>query len=238
MLEPWMAMVGIVWSIAVVAFFIRRQQLQDSGFVGGFDSDDKEVVFVGAGRFHGTFELQTRDEQLKAHLWPEAFNKGPTAGLWHVVVPSLRLAAHTSLRVSFEGYSGAYREKLGMTDIHIGNEVFDKRFTIRGSRAEVVRAALAGPAVQQVITRLFEDSVGVVRFEVDDDGLSVSVKRMNMEASAARALLLAVRAIAVLLDDTIPADAPPREALLLDTGSGDAVIVGSDSGMPVGIKLR
>src|SRR5262245_32451551 len=39
----------------------------------------------------------------------------------------------SSVLVSLEGSFGALREKLGVSDVHVGDAVFDARFTLHGS---------------------------------------------------------------------------------------------------------
>lgn len=199
--------------------------------MAAFANDADLVVVTAAG---GRLELHTRDPHLTARLWPEnRRQRTASEGTWQIEVPALRLALHTTLSLSFEGYAGAYRDKLGLTDIQVGDDVFDKRFTIRGSHADVIRVVLGHDAVRAAITRLFEDSLGIERFKVDDDGLVVIVQRRSLDPQTARDLLHKVHAIAVLLDSGIPDDAPVRR---LEAVNVDTIAVASDTGVPVVIK--
>lgn len=142
---------------------------------------------------------------------------------WRIDASLPEFGARTRLHIGREGRLGALREKLGITDIHIGDADFDRTFSVRGSDADVVRAVIGQPHIQDAIWTLFMDHA-VQFLKLDKDGhVYVWIARTLTSAAEARERAFDVAALTTALYHV-------ERAL---PGAG----VGGSTGAPVGISL-
>lgn len=106
------------------------------------------------------------------------------SGEWHITLDSYAvgegdaLAVHTRMRAPFINKDGLYfkisreglfapiEELLGMQDIAVGDEYFDKNFLIKGNNEEKVKLLLKSPKLKTLIREQPD-----INFEIrDDDG--------------------------------------------------------------------
>lgn len=121
--------------------------------------------------------------------------------VWRIACRAAGLAGKSSLSLSREGVLGGLREKLGFKDVHIGDEDFDRLWTIRGSDADVLRALLLNRSMQSAVGAVF----GVAQLSVihiDDRGnLSGTAPRSGLDDEQARALALSLFDFVATLDE-------------------------------------
>lgn len=208
-----------------VIVLVRRQRAQ-------FLREAATFADVRASqRSFGVLSLETVPPLPRASIVATGGGKNNPAR-WDATSLSPRLAERTSLTIDEEGLLGKLREKLGGSDIKIGDEGFDRRFCIRGSDSDVVRGVVQHPAVQQAIRTFFNDPLACLVKVKEDGTFSGRFLRSTSTASAGRDKLLLVAALVAALEEN--ADA---EIVRPQGSSVESAGVGGASGSPVGVSL-
>jgi hypothetical protein len=155
--------------------------------------------------------------------------KHPTL-YWHLEFEKVALGRKTTLTLAREGVLGALREKLGFSDVQVGDKDFDAAYTIRGSDPDQLRGAFADPKLRAAVSVLFGFNVYSCRLDAHGT-LKIQVVRTDMAAASARDVVRVAEGLADALDAA--AVLPPRkEATVLPAALAG---VGGRSGAPVGL---
>ena len=211
--------------LVVMAGALAWQFHQRKRFVEAFEGD---TDYVASASFWQV-TVTTRRGQRPATLKPTSSGGKNSTPLWDISVDNLRLARRTTLSLSEEGVFGALRNAIGLKDVHVGNAAFDKRFTIRGSDEDVVRAVLARQDVQDAVRDLFEANIWACSL-TSAGRLMVRMRRTSLVADEARQRLALVRRLGDILDQAADVAALPE---LHTVGVGS---VTASSGVPVGVR--
>lgn len=168
-------------------------------------ADDPDVEATGH-----TFglELRTRPPRREGTVSSAGGKNNPPR--WDVWSRA-QLEARTSLSLSREGIFGSIREAVGFKDIHLGDEAFDRDFTIRGSDEAAVKDLLADGTVKAAITRLFTHDVWTLRVSADGE-VHCRARRRRLDSSTPKELLLEVTSLCDLLEETERASLPASRA--------------------------
>jgi hypothetical protein len=211
--------------LVFLAGVLAWQYQQRKRFVEAFEGDNDYVA--NASFLQVT--VTTRRGQRPATLKPTSTGGKNSTPLWDISVDNLRLARRTTLSLSEEGVFGALRNAIGLKDVQVGDAAFDKRFTIRGSNDDVVRAILARQDVQDAVRDLFEASIWSCNL-TSAGRLMVRMRRGSLAADEARQRLALVRRLGDMLDQAADVAALPE---LPTVGVGS---VTASSGVPVGVR--
>jgi hypothetical protein len=215
MAVPFVVMAGAVaWQ-----YRLRKR------FVEAFEGDLEYVANAGFWQVSVT----TRRGERPATLMPTSSGGKNSTALWDIFVDNLRLSRRTTLNLSEEGVFGALRNAIGLKDVQVGDAAFDKRFAIRGSDDDVVRAVLSRDDVKDAVNDLF--TADIWSCSVNSAGrLMVRMRRKSLVADEARQRLALVRRLADVLEQAVGV------APLPDMRGGAVGSVTASSGVPVGVR--
>ena len=210
---------------AVVAFAVVTEQRQKKEFFAALEVDPDVVAIAAKG---ASAQCRTKRPPFIEVKSAGGGKNNPTR--WDARGIAFRVAARTTLHLSREGSLGALREMLGFKDVHVGDEDFDKAFTVRGSEPDVVRGLFASVEVKDALRAFF--AVPAWNMHIDDEGLVKAQRaRRKLDADEAKQFALALARVVELLelhaDD--PAIASPSPLLAGATGGA--------SGAPVGVSI-
>ena len=236
------AVVGIAVTRAASSLSWRETRRRRE-FVAGF-KDDVELEAVHNLRTDAIV-VRTRHRRLVTTLTPET---GVLRNMWDVVVVTVRLGTRTTLDLYPEGMIGVLGNDVGFKDIQIGRAFLDRRLTIRGSDADVVRGVMRVASVQRAVTALFENATVDTCFLDAGGQLRVRMKCNVLDVDEARAMINLVHRVAQQLDsaaDVAAIVAPASSPLKRDDDNDndddhdndDDGAVGGVSGAPIGIKI-
>ncbi|MBM4280832.1 MAG: hypothetical protein FJ137_08750 [Deltaproteobacteria bacterium] len=214
----------------VFALVVRFERRQQAAFLATFYGDPHFQASLGDWRT--PIAVYSRGLDPGGRIL--ALGGGKNEPLrWEAFSAAPRTAARTTLSVTPEGAVGRLREWLGFTDIHTGDDAFDRAFCVRGNDADVVRGVFLAPSVRVAVQDLFALG-GVKSFSIDARGaVHVRAWRRDLAGPLARELLRRTLAVTAALEahaDARPA-LPPSMTAALTEGAG------GDSGAPVAVPI-
>ena len=175
-----------------------------------------------------TAALVARDERIRLHLAPT--RRGASAT---VVIRGVKAAANATFTVERETMFTRTVARGAMSDIAIGDALFDQRHRIHGWPRDRARAIVGAPKVKNAIEAMFsfDDVTGAALVALQDGGLvRVSLKLDKGRIGALRAVADLALACAEALDEVRFSDPAPKPEEAPPEGGA-----GVEGGAPVGV---
>lgn len=190
---------------------------------------DPDVEIASELKWFTPVAIQTRPPRRAARMAAAGGGKN-NPSRWDIL--SRCEGMKTTVSVSREGFSGVLREAVGMKDVHVGDESFDKLVCLRGSVGDAVRGIFTSASVQQATRALLEDKQ-LWSFRIDDaSNVHARYARYGIDPVDMKGKILRVVALADAIENA--ADRPA----LPDPGSSVRTqAIGGGSGAPVSIPL-
>lgn len=200
--QPTFFAIACVFVIGSLVLAFLWQKKQVARLREEFANDPEVEVEDG-----WTIRMNTRPPLRPGHVTQAGGGKNNPAR-WDVVCEAKDFSARTTLSLSREGAFGSLREMLGVKDVHVGEEGFDKKYTVRGTDPDAVRGIVSQQAVMAAVDELFALEVWSV--EVKKNGaVAVRAPRSRTSGTHAKALLVSTVLLAALLDDNANQPAVP-----------------------------
>ena len=229
-LEALPALLTIGVAIGAIVFGVVSTGKQRKAIAAALEGD-REVAMVGGTGSFAVFQFATRPP-LRPMTMVAAGGGKNNPPRWELAGELPGISARTTVSVSREGVSGKLRETLGMKDVHVGDDAFDKLVCLRGNEPDVVRGVFSTAAVQAATRELFADGA-FWRLAIDAKGaFRMSFARGKVEVSDVKRKLLAAVALADALDHAAEAQPLPDPRSSVRTSG-----VGASSGAPISISV-
>lgn len=179
---------GAILFAAIVLVALQQRGLPDA--ISEELANDPDVEAV-PGR--STLSLRTRPPRRAATA--VAAGRGRGSRRWDAK-SQVRLEPHTTLSIAPAVFLGGLRVASGVA-VLIGDEAFDRAFTVRGGDSEVVKQLLASREARFAVETLFAHEVDSLH--IDAEGIATcSGRRDGLSVGQPKRLL---RALVSLLDE-------------------------------------
>jgi hypothetical protein len=169
---------------AMIPWLVTRQ----------FSKDDPEYRVIGLP-FNA--QMMSRDPRLPTTIIAGSLGKG--RWFWDLTVQGISLGKHSTLTLDTTGAVATLQDVVGVKRIKTSDAEFDRRFTVSGSNAHILRHVFEHPELRDTVPAMFAKVPYSCHLELNGR-LKVRLSRSSFEAAEARSCLAVVRAFAAALE--------------------------------------